>query len=525
MNVTNKINIPIFVIVHNQYEILKKSVDSYRNNINYPIEIVYHDVASVYYETLDYLKKEEQNGCKVYRSEVNNHHTVKDSIKDYLGKHPECKYVIMTDPDIELYNINSDILDIYIHALHKLNKITVGPMLKIDDIPDGYYNKACAVSGHSSQFWNKPKKNIVFNKTTYKYIECNTDTTFQIFLANNMPETFPHKNSIRFLEPYSAQHLDWYLCPNNITPCKLFCYFTSSGISHWNNSDWRGKYYNNQTIKCLADKIKPKYNYIYYNNKCRCRNNYNFGNFILEFIYERLFNKKPILNINGGKDKKDVIIGSGSVLNVAKNNSIIWGTGFMFGTEKIVKPKNILSVRGPLTRDRLLELGLDCPETYGDIGLILPYFYYPQVKKKYKIGIIPHYVDYDKFIKIYRNIDKNIYIINVTDPIEKVIKNILECEMTMSSSLEGIITSHAYNIKCAWIKISDKIGGGHFKFRDYYGSININYTDGYKNLLPIDIIKQIPIDEIIKFIDNYPNPKFPMNTKSIIKLCPFINIK
>lgn len=38
--------IPIFIIVHNQYEILKKVVKSYETNIQYPIEIIFHNVYS-----------------------------------------------------------------------------------------------------------------------------------------------------------------------------------------------------------------------------------------------------------------------------------------------------------------------------------------------------------------------------------------------------------------------------------------------------------------------------------------------
>jgi hypothetical protein len=57
--------IPIFIIVHNQYEYLKKIVSSYENNINHPIEIIFHNVDSMYYETLEYLKDMENKGNKV----------------------------------------------------------------------------------------------------------------------------------------------------------------------------------------------------------------------------------------------------------------------------------------------------------------------------------------------------------------------------------------------------------------------------------------------------------------------------
>jgi len=61
--------------------------------------------------------------------------------------------------------------------------------------------------------------------------------------------------------------------------------------------------------------------------------------------------------------------------------------------------------------------------------------------------------------------DKDVKIIDVTQPIKIVIKDILECEMTISSSLHGIIVSHTYNVKCMWIKLTNKIGGGFFKYK------------------------------------------------------------
>ena len=85
----------------------------------------------------------------------------------------------------------------------------------------------------------------------------------------------------------------------------------------------------------------------------------------------------------------------GAFLQSRKKIILLYGgTGFqVWKWKNNKKPKKILSVRGPLTRKRLLELDYECPETYGDSGMILPYFYYPEIKKKYKLGIIPHYID------------------------------------------------------------------------------------------------------------------------------------
>jgi pyruvyltransferase len=514
------IKIPIFIIVHNQYEILKKSVESYEKYIKTPIEIIFHNVCSTYFETINYLKEKQNEGYIIYNSDKNDHHTVINSIKDYISKNPTCEYIVMTDPDIELNKVNGDILEFYIYLLNKLKKTTVGPMLKIDDIPDEYPNKKQCIEGHTIQFWSKPSKTILFKDKEYKYIECLTDTTFQLFSSKNIPTKFPHINSIRTLYPYDARHLDWYVNPNNLSPCQLYYLNNTNKISHWNNKNFNGKYYNNN-INIINNFFINKYKYVYYYDKCKCSNNYNFGDFITPFIYKSLFLKNPILDINGGKKKADVVIGAGSILDRSTTNSIIWGSGFMFGNETIQNPKKILSVRGPLTRNRLLKLGIECPESYGDIGLILPYFYYPTVEKKYKLGIIPHYIDKPRFNEIYKNNDKDVKIIDVTEPIQNVINNILACEMTISSSLHGIIVSHAYNVKCMWIQITNKIGGGNFKYRDYYGSLKF---DNYNEILPYIYTEQISTNETIKLINDYPNPIFPINTKSIMELCPFIDI-
>ena len=87
----NKATIPIFIIVHDRIEVLKKSIESFEKQINYPIEIILYDVASTFQPCLEYLKKMEKNNYKIYRSEINSHIGVMNGVKDYLSKNPNCK--------------------------------------------------------------------------------------------------------------------------------------------------------------------------------------------------------------------------------------------------------------------------------------------------------------------------------------------------------------------------------------------------------------------------------------------------
>ena len=517
--------IPIFIIVHNQLEVLKKSVRSYETLIGTPIRIVFHDVASTYYETLLYLEDMKKAGYTVYRSNQNDHHSVLQSIRHYVGMYPECEHVVMTDPDIELFQVNPDILELYVYMLQTLKKQSVGPMLKIDDIPDTYYNREAAITGHSKQFWNLPQKSVDFRGQSFKYVECSTDTTFQLFSAKKIPASFPHSNSARTLHPYSARHLDWYVNANSITPCQLMYAMTGTAISHWNNSRWAGTYYQKH-VRSICEAFTVRNDRVYYQNVCKgSKNGFNFGEHITPFIYRSLFHREPVLNQTGSKQR--VVFGSGSILSQVTDQSVVWGTGFMFGTEKICKPEQILSVRGPLTRKRIVELGYPCPEVYGDIGLILPYFYSPTVPyKRYELGIIPHYVDSEVVHQQVETKDSTVCVIDVTRPVHEVVDQILQCKQIASSSLHGLITSHAYGIPAIWIRFNNKksIGGSPFKFHDYYGSLNIS-----QHFLSIEpflfrTYGRTTPHEIQAALKTFPNPTFPVKTKHIVQLCPFINV-
>ena len=44
----------------------------------------------------------------------------------------------------------------------------------------------------------------------------------------------------------------------------------------------------------------------------------------------RLTGREPINDITGGQSKEDVVFGAGSILHNSQENSIIWGSGFMW---------------------------------------------------------------------------------------------------------------------------------------------------------------------------------------------------
>ena len=84
----------------------------------------------------------------------------------------------------------------------------------------------------------------------------------------------------------------------------------------------------------------------------------------------------------------------GSILRNANRNTIVWGSGFISETSRFRgAPKKIAAVRGPLTGQRLTDLGYENPQIYGDPALLMPRFYSPKVDKQHKIGLVAHYAE------------------------------------------------------------------------------------------------------------------------------------
>lgn len=227
----------------------------------------------------------------------------------------------------------------------------------------------------------------------------------------------------------------------------------------------------------------------------------NFGD-ILNPIIANFYGSKEVVRISKRNcHKYEHYFMIGSILQRCTKHSIIWGSGILTSDSEFKeKPKKVLAVRGPLTRKKLLDMGVDCPEVYGDPALLLPELYPGKDPiKKYKLGIVPHFRDKNNaWLKKYFSQNPAIKIVDIQNknPL-KVVDDILECEKIISSSLHGVIVGDAYNIPSVWVELSDRVEGKGFKFQDYFKSV------GRTVEVPFQLSEFETLDEILSVFKPY----------------------
>ncbi|NLB65376.1 MAG: hypothetical protein GX803_02780 [Lentisphaerae bacterium] len=159
--------------------------------------------------------------------------------------------------------------------------------------------------------------------------------------------------------------------------------------------------------------------------------------------------------------------------------TVVWGAGLINnepGWDLISKPRKILAVRGPLTRQWLLDRGIECPAVYGDPALLLPRFYTPAPRSRARIGVIPNYADHERNAPALKRIaawsEARKIAVNGYGDWRDVIDDITSCDMIVSSSLHGLIVAEAYQIPAIWVEFEPPSPGWwRFKFDDFYASI------------------------------------------------------
>ncbi len=193
------------------------------------------------------------------------------------------------------------------------------------------------------------------------------------------------------------------------------------------------------------------------------------------------------------KDLGSTQIRMGAVGTIAQGFSggevWIWGTGTSKyrnplhkgpGKERFIPNSvttfHVTATRGPITRRILGEENATGAPAFGDPVWLLPQFYRPNLKKRWKLGVIVHLADLkdrsldaavkDAFVRyqIPESERTSVRLINTVtdvtvDALRARLDDILECERLVSTSLHGMVFAESYGIPCLYFSPRGKISG------------------------------------------------------------------
>ena len=186
---------------------------------------------------------------------------------------------------------------------------------------------------------------------------------------------------------------------------------------------------------------------------------YNVGDLLSSLLVER------IVNYYGSVYEKATrpLLAIGSIMHFARTSDVVWGTGV---NGKIPLSQlsfdnlDVRAVRGPMTREILIGMGIECPKVYGDPGILTADFFPVRVCKQVDIGYIPHMEE------VIIDVPNGVKLISPLLSLPEFINEILSCTKVISSSLHGVIIAESYGVSA--VLLGNTSGETDFKYQDYY---------------------------------------------------------
>jgi len=179
------------------------------------------------------------------------------------------------------------------------------------------------------------------------------------------------------------------------------------------------------------------------------------------------------------------VLSTGSIIHHANHKSQIFGSGLISDciVPKSKKFGTVAALRGEYTKAHFVKyfkVAMKNNIPLGDPAVLLPkYFELPESSKQNFLGIIPHYVDKadPMLLEFIKKNENEVCLIDIQKDLNGFLKDISQCQFVISSSLHGLIISDAYRIPNRWVRFSDRLVGGDFKFLDYYSTTSNLYPN------------------------------------------------
>lgn len=228
----------------------------------------------------------------------------------------------------------------------------------------------------------------------------------------------------------------------------------------------------------------------------------NVGDYLSLVVVEHMCKKMGIaFDMQIKKTKHLYAIGS---ILPGYQDAVVWGSGFGYDKpHKWYSPiynwlhrrwhrLDVRCVRGPETRRILNDIGVDCPEVYGDPAVLMPLFYKGKGERNVKeYVIVPHYskLELDRY-KGNPNV-----LGTFTKGYESFIDSLLEAKLVISSSLHGIILAEAYGVPAVMLK--DTPTEDITKYKDWYYSTGRKDFSIAANVEEALKIGAVPLDSTV----------------------------
>lgn len=199
----------------------------------------------------------------------------------------------------------------------------------------------------------------------------------------------------------------------------------------------------------------------------------NFGDYLSPLLVEMLSGKSVVY----APVHKADMMAIGSILpREAKARRFflprrlhIWGSGTDAEGLSFSARHYYHALRGVKSVEQVV--GLRGQPALGDPGLLAAQWWEgrPRPEKRYRVGLIPHYVDqHDPYIEMAAKLP-GVHLINVFWPVEELLRAVQSCDFILSSSMHGLIVADAFSVPNRRLRLSaGRISD--FKFVDYYSA-------------------------------------------------------
>jgi len=243
----------------------------------------------------------------------------------------------------------------------------------------------------------------------------------------------------------------------------------------------------------------------------------NFGDCLSPMLVERVSGQA----VEPAPINQADVIAVGSLLQRKKEHFLahrlhVWGAGFIDSQPLHKSRHHYHAVRGKYSESLISNIG---DVAYGDPALLVDCYFAElrSTEKRWRIGLIPHYKDKDnQLVKSLCAANDDVIEIDIFSPAETFIKQLTQCEVIFSSAMHGLIVADSFGIPNGWIKLSDALRGGDFKFGDYYSVF------GGAAVQPLKLGKQLVDTGYIEVSNGYSRPGIEQIKAALVDSFPSI---